>query len=218
MVRSAPTSRPSTSTRTTFGGPELEGCNEILCLTRPDVIVGMHETYLDLGVDVIETATFGAFGIPLGEYGQAHQVGPTSTGGGAEIAVELARSYSTPDRPRWVAGSIGPGTKFASLGQITYVELRDQYEQQATALLEGGVDLFIVETMFDLLGVKAAMNGCRRAMAQAGREVPIQTQVTIELTGRMLPGTEIERGDRRHRTAAARRARHQLRYGPRRDG
>ncbi len=200
-----------------FGGPELEGCNEILCLTRPDVIVGMHETYLDLGVDVIETATFGAFGIPLGEYGQAHQVGALNRRA-AEIAVELARGYSTPDRPRWVAGSIGPGTKFASLGQITYVELRDQYEEQALALLEGGVDLFIVETMFDLLGVKAAMNGCRRAMALADREIPIQTQVTIELTGRMLPGTEIECRDRRHRAAQARRARHQLRHGPGRDG
>ncbi len=173
-----------------FGGPELEGCNEILCVTRPDAIAEMHDIYLGLGVDVIETATFGAFAIPLGEYGVADRVTEINLAA-ARIAVEAARSHSTSDRPRWVAGSIGPGTKFASLGQITYVDLRDVYEEQARALLEGGVDLFIVETMFDLLGAKAAMNGCRRAMVAAGREIPIQTQVTIELTGRMLPGTEI---------------------------
>ncbi|MEZ5268611.1 MAG: homocysteine S-methyltransferase family protein [Microthrixaceae bacterium] len=98
---------------------------------------------------------------------------------------------STPDRPRFVAGSMGPGTKFASLGQIRFAELRDMYADQALGLLEGGVDLFIIETQFDLLGLKAAMNGCRMAMAELGREVPIQAQVTIELTGRMLPGTEI---------------------------
>ncbi|MDH3705203.1 MAG: methionine synthase, partial [Acidimicrobiia bacterium] len=173
-----------------FGGPELEGCNELLVLTRPDVITGMHDRYLSIGVDVIETATFGAFAVPLGEYDLADRADEINLAA-AKLARDVASSHSTPDRPRWVAGSIGPGTKFASLGQITYTELRDGYEQQARALLAGGVDLFIVETMFDLLGVKAAMNGCKRAMAAEGREVPIQTQVTIELTGRMLPGTEI---------------------------
>ena len=170
-----------------FGGPDLEGCNELLCLTRPDVIAGMHERYIDLGVDAIETATFGAFGVPLGEYGIADQARDINLAA-ARLAREVADSH---DRRVWVAGSIGPGTRFASLGQIRYEELRDQYEQQATALLEGGVDLFLIETMFDLLGAKAAMNGCRRAMATVGREVPMQTQVTIELTGRMLPGTEM---------------------------
>src|SRR6478609_8107567 len=110
---------------------------------------------------------------------------------GAQIARSVADELSTPDRPRFVAGSMGPGTKFASLGNIRYAELRDLYEIQAAALLEGGVDLLIIETQFDLLGIKAAMNGCRTAMASAGREVPMQVQVTIELTGRMLPGTEI---------------------------
>ncbi|MGI9601503.1 MAG: methionine synthase [Acidimicrobiales bacterium] len=173
-----------------FGGPDLEGCNELLVVTRPDVITGMHDAYLSIGVDVIETATFGAFAVPLGEYDIADRSDEINLAA-AKLARDVANSHSTPDRPRWVAGSIGPGTKFASLGQISYVELRDAYEQQARVLLAGGVDLFIVETMFDLLGVKAAMNGCRRAMVAAGREVPIQTQVTIELTGRMLPGTEI---------------------------
>ena len=173
-----------------FGGPDLEGCNELLVVTRPDVITGMHDAYLAAGVDVIETATFGAFSVPLGEYDIADRADEINLAA-AKIARDVASGHSTPDRPRWVAGSIGPGTKFASLGQISYVDLRDAYEQQARALLAGGVDLFVVETMFDLLGVKAAMNGCKRAMAAAGREIPIQTQVTIELTGRMLPGTEI---------------------------
>ncbi len=173
-----------------FGGPALEGCNEILCVTRPDVIADLHRSYLDVGVDVIETATFGAFAVPLAEYDiadRAHEINLAA----ACIAREAVAGYQSADRPRWVAGSIGPGTKFASLGQITFAELRDAYEVQARGLLEGGVDLFLIETMFDLLGAKAAMAGCRRAMAALGRELPLQVQVTIELTGRMLPGTEI---------------------------
>src|SRR5690606_19256404 len=109
----------------------------------------------------------------------------------ARIARSVADELAGEDRPRFVAGSIGPGTNFASLGQIRYADLRDQFAIQAGGLLAGGVDLFIIETQFDLLGIKAAMNGCRIARREAGREVPIQVQVTIELTGRMLPGTEI---------------------------
>jgi 5-methyltetrahydrofolate--homocysteine methyltransferase len=172
-----------------FGGPDLEGCNEILAVTRPDVIAAMHDQFLAAGVDAIETATFGAFSIPLGEYDIADRVREINLAA-ARIACDVAHGYDA-DRPRFVAGSIGPGTRFASLGQISYAELRDAYEVQAAALLEGGVDLFIIETMFDLLGAKAAMNGCRRAMVAAGRNVPLQVQVTIELTGRMLPGTEM---------------------------
>ena len=103
----------------------------------------------------------------------------------------MADEYSTPARPRWVAGSIGPGTKFPTLGQIPYADLRDSYQELARGLLEGGVDLLLIETVFDLLSAKAAINACRRAMADTGRRVPLQVQVTIELTGRMLPGTEI---------------------------
>ncbi len=173
-----------------FGGEEFEGCNELLNITRPDAVASLHASYLDVGVDVIETNTFGAFAVPLGEYGIAHRTYEIAKSG-AEIARSVAADFSTNDRPRWVAGSIGPGTKFPSLGQIAYAELRDAYEEEARGLLDGGVDLFIIETMFDLLGLKAALNGARRAMASTGRQVPIQAQVTIEATGRMLPGTEI---------------------------
>ncbi len=173
-----------------FGGPDLEGCNEYLGITRPDVVAALHAAYFDVGADVVETNTFGSFAIPLAEYGMADRSHEVSLAN-ARIARDVADSYSTPDRPRFVAGSVGPGTKFASLGQIRFAELRDAYEVQARALLEGGVDLLLIETQFDLLGLKAAVIGGRRAMAAAGREVPIQAQVTIELTGRMLPGTEI---------------------------
>jgi len=173
-----------------FGGPDLEGCNELLVVTRPDVIAGIHAAYLEVGCDVVETDTFGAFSIPLGEYGMADRVHELNVAA-ARLAKGVANDYSTPDRPRWVAGSIGPGTRFPSLGQIRYAELRDLYEEQSRALIEGGVDLLIIETMFDLLAVKAAMNGARRAMRAEGREVPMQVQVTMEVTGRMLPGTEI---------------------------
>ncbi|MDH3730837.1 MAG: methionine synthase, partial [Acidimicrobiia bacterium] len=173
-----------------FGGEEFEGCNELLNITRPDAVASLHEAYLAVGVDVIETNTFGAFAVPLDEYGIAGRTYEIAKAG-AEIARSVAADFSTNDRPRWVAGSIGPGTKFPSLGQIAYADLRDAYEEEARGLLDGGVDLFIIETMFDLLGLKAALNGARRAIASTGRQVPIQAQVTIEATGRMLPGTEI---------------------------
>ncbi|MDQ3353610.1 MAG: methionine synthase, partial [Actinomycetota bacterium] len=173
-----------------FGGPALEGCNEILAVTRPDVIAELHASFLEVGCDVVETDTFGAFAVPLAEYGIASRTEELNLAA-ARIARSVADDFATPDRPRWVAGSIGPGTKFPSLGNIRFAELRDAYQVQAAALLEGGVDLLIVETVFDLLQAKAAMIACRRAMATAGRTVPLQVQVTIELTGRMLPGTEI---------------------------
>ena len=173
-----------------FGGPELEGCNEILVVTRPDVVTSMHSAYLDAGADVVETNTFGAFSVPLGEYdisGRSHELNVIA----AQLAKAAAVEYSTPDRPRFVAGSMGPGTEMPTLGHIRFAELRQAYQDQARGLLEGGVDLFIIETVFDLLGAKAAMQAARRAMIDIGREVPIQVQLTIELTGRMLPGTEI---------------------------
>ena len=168
-----------------FGGPALEGCNEILVDTRPDVVADLHRSFFEVGVDVVETDTFGAFGPVLAEYGiadRAHELNVKA----ARIAREVADGYGG-----WVAGSIGPGTKFPSLGQIRFTDLRDAYEVQVAGLLEGGVDLLIVETVFDLLQAKVALIACRRAMAAAGRQVPLQVQVTMELTGRMLPGTEI---------------------------
>jgi len=168
-----------------FGGESYEGCNELLVVTRPDVIATMHDEFFQVGVDIVETASFGSFAVPLGEYGiadRSHELNLAA----ARIAREVADGHGG-----LVAGSMGPGTKFASLGQIRFAELRDAYEVQARGLLEGGVDVLLVETQFDLLGAKAAMIGCRRAMAAVGREVPIQVQVTIEVTGTMLPGTEI---------------------------
>ena len=173
-----------------FGGPSLEGCNEMLVLTRPDAIEGLHDSFLRVGVDVVETNTFGAFAIPLNEYDIADRTHEINVAA-ARLAREVASGYSTKERPRWVAGSMGPGTKMPSLGQIRFTDLRDAYEAQARGLIEGGVDFFLIETQFDLLGLKAAMIGCRRAMRAAGCELPIQAQVTMELTGRMLPGTEI---------------------------
>jgi 5-methyltetrahydrofolate--homocysteine methyltransferase len=173
-----------------FGGPDLEGCNEILNVTRPDVITTMHDEFLSVGVDVIETNTFGAFAVPLGEYGIADRAYDLNRAA-AELAVSVARDHSTKDHPRWVAGSIGPGTRLPTLGQITYAELVGAYEVQAAGLLAGGCDLLIIETMYDLLTLKAAVAAGRRAMRAAGRSVPLQTQVTIETSGRMLPGTEI---------------------------
>lgn len=173
-----------------FGGPDLEGCNEALNLYRPDVVADLHASFLGVGVDVVETNTFGAFAVPLAEYGIADRAYDIARAG-AEIAREVADRYTNEHHPRWVAGSLGPGTKFASLGQIPFAELRDAYRVAARGLLDGGVDLFIVETQFDLLGLKAAIQGCRAAMVEGGRTVPIQAQVTMEANGKMLPGTEI---------------------------
>ena len=174
-----------------FGGPSLEGCNELLNLRRPDVIRDLHRSFLEVGVDVVETNTFGAFSVPLGEYGledQSYEIAAA----GAVLARETVDEFVKADgRPRFVAGSIGPGTKFATLGQISYRDLADAYEVESSGLIDGGADLLIIETQFDLLGAKAAIEGARRAMKSAGVDIPVQVQVTIELTGRMLPGTEI---------------------------
>jgi 5-methyltetrahydrofolate--homocysteine methyltransferase len=173
-----------------FGGPSLEGCNENLVLTRPDVIRGLHESFFAVGCDAVETATFGAFPLVLNEYDIADKTFAINEAA-ARIAKEVASGYSTPDRPRWVVGSIGPGTRLPSLGAIGFVDLRDGYEAQVDGLLAGGVDVLLVETVYDLLQAKAALVACRRAMAHAGRELPIMVQVTMETTGRMLVGSEI---------------------------
>ncbi len=173
-----------------YGGVALEGCPEVLAVTRPDVIAGMHDAFFSVGVDAVETATFGGFAHVLAEYGiadRAHELNVAA----ARIAREVAEGHAADGRPRWVAGSIGPGTKLPSLGHVPFAELRDAYEVQAAGLLEGGVDLFLIETCYDLLQTKAAMVGCRRAMHAAGRDVPMQVQVSMETTGRMLVGSEI---------------------------
>ena len=170
-----------------FGGAALEGCNENLCATRPDVVAGLHRSFFEVGCHVVETNSFGSLPWVLAEYGmgdKAHQLARSS----ADIARAVADGFGP---GHFVAGSLGPGTKLVSLGQIGFEEMRDGYAEAASGLLAGGADLLLIETCQDLLQVKAAVIGCRRAMAQVGREVPLQVQVTIETTGRMLMGSEI---------------------------
>jgi 5-methyltetrahydrofolate--homocysteine methyltransferase len=168
----------------------LEGCNEILNVTRPDIVRGIHEAYLAAGADCVETNTFGANLGNLGEYGITGRTRELAAAGAA-LAREVADRWSVPERPRFVIGSVGPGTKLPTLGHAAYADLRDAYQECATGLLEGGVDAVLVETCQDLLQAKAAVLGSRRAMARAGRSVPLICQVTVETTGAMLLGSEI---------------------------
>ncbi len=173
-----------------FGGQQLEGCNEALSLYHPEAVANIHRGFLEVGVDVIETNTFGANEIVLSEYSiesKSAEINITS----AQIAREVADNASGDGRYRYVAGSMGPTTKSPTLGQVRYAVLRDLYQSQAEALIEGGVDLILIETVYDILQAKAAINGTKRAMVMAGKRLPIQVQVTIESTGRMLAGTEI---------------------------
>jgi 5-methyltetrahydrofolate--homocysteine methyltransferase len=167
-----------------------EGCNEILNVTRPDVVSAVHHGYLAAGVDCITTNTFGANLGNLGEYGLAGRIGELSAAG-ARLARAAASQWSTPDQPRWVLGSVGPGTKLPTLGHVAFAGLRDAYQQNVAGLLRGGVDAIIIETCQDLLQAKAAVIGARRAMAAGGAALPLIAQVTIETTGAMLLGSEI---------------------------
>jgi 5-methyltetrahydrofolate--homocysteine methyltransferase len=168
----------------------LEGCNEILNVTRPDIVRSVHEAYLAAGADCITANTFGANLANLGEYGIADRIGELSEAG-ARIAREAATAQAEPGRPRYVLGSMGPGTKLPTLGHVTFRELRDAYQQNAAGLLSGGVDAIIIETCQDLLQAKAAIIGARRAIAAQAADVLLIAQVTIETTGAMLLGSEI---------------------------
>jgi 5-methyltetrahydrofolate--homocysteine methyltransferase len=167
-----------------------EGCNEVLNITRPEVVRSVHDAYFAVGCDAVETNTFGSNYANLAEYGIVERIRETALAG-ARIARESADAWSTPDRPRWVLGSVGPGTKLPTLGHAPYALLRDAYQEQCEAMLEGGVDAVLVETSQDLLQTKAAVVGAKRAMKAVGREVPVITHVTVELTGTMLLGSEI---------------------------
>ena len=167
-----------------------DGCNEILNVTRPDVVRHVHDAYLAAGADCLETNTFGANLGNLGEYDIADRIRELSVAG-AQLAREVADRWSTPDWPRFVLGSIGPGTKLPTLGHAPYAELRDAYQENAAGLIDGGVDALLVETSQDLLQTKAAVIGSRRAMTATGRSVPLICQVTVETTGAMLLGSEI---------------------------
>ncbi len=168
----------------------LEGCNEILNVTRPDVVAKIHEAYFAAGADAVETNTFGANLSALAEYEIADRIGELAEAG-ASIARQVAERLSTPERPRFVLGSMGPGTKLPSLGHVTFAALRDGYRTCAEGLLRGGADGIIVETCQDVLAAKAAVIGAKRAMTAQGREVPIIVSVTVETTGTMLVGSEI---------------------------
>ncbi|MFH8256622.1 methionine synthase [Streptomyces roseolus] len=169
----------------------LEGCNEILSLTRPDIVASVHREYFSAGVDCVETNTFGANHAALGEYDIAHRVHELSVAG-ARVAREVADEFTAADgRQRWVLGSIGPGTKLPTLGHAPYTVLRDAYQQNAEGLLTGGADALIVETTQDLLQTKASVIGARRALDALGHDVPLIVSVTVETTGTMLLGSEI---------------------------
>jgi 5-methyltetrahydrofolate--homocysteine methyltransferase len=167
-----------------------EGCNEILNVTRPDIVRYVHEAYLEAGADCVGTNTFGANLSNLGEYDIADRIEELSEAG-ARIAREAADRYSTEDRPRWVLGSIGPGTKLPTLGHITFAELRDAYQRNAEGLLRGGADALVIETCQDLLQAKAAIIGARRAIALVAPDALLIAQLMIETTGAMLLGSEI---------------------------
>ncbi|WP_026454553.1 methionine synthase [Saccharomonospora iraqiensis] len=169
---------------------QLEGCNEILNETRPDVVRSIYRGFLEAGSDAIESNTFGTNYGNFGEYDILDRCRDLAEKG-ASLARECADEYSTPDKPRFVLGSMGPGTKLPTLGHAPYALLRDYYQENALGLLDGGADAVLVETSQDLLQTKAAIVGAKRAMTQAGRRIPIIAQVTVEQTGTMLVGSEI---------------------------
>ncbi|SFG17303.1 methionine synthase (B12-dependent) [Planifilum fulgidum] len=175
-----------------FGGEALEGCNEALNLTRPDLIRRIHEAYLEAGADLIETNTFGATRIVLEEYGLGERAEEINRRA-ARLAVDAARRWSTPEQPRFVLGAMGPTTKTLSLtGGVTFEQLVDAYREQARGLLLGGVDALLLETAQDTLNVKAGGIGIRRAFEELGKEVPLLISGTIEPMGTMLAGQNIE--------------------------
>ncbi|MEQ9086762.1 MAG: methionine synthase [Pontimonas sp.] len=169
----------------------LEGCNEILNVTRPDIIESIHDAYFDTGVDSIETNTFGANWSNLSDYEIDDRIEELAEAGAA-IGRKSAEKYEVQDgRMRWVLGSMGPGTKLPSLGHTTYQHLKDTFALQALGLIKGGADAFMIETSQDLLQTKAAINGCKAAMLEAGTRLPLFVEVTVETTGTMLMGSEI---------------------------
>ncbi|MEI2727746.1 MAG: methionine synthase [Candidatus Nanopelagicales bacterium] len=166
-----------------------EGCNEILNVTRPDVVRAVHDAYFEVGVDLVETNTFGANWANLAEYDITERIEELAQAG-ARIARESADHWSTPQQPRFVIGSVGPGTKLPTLGHAPYALLRDAYQRQVEGMLAGGVDAVLVETVQDVLQAKAALVGARRAMDAVGSSAVLIAQITVETTGTMLVGTE----------------------------
>src|SRR5271165_5710589 len=167
-----------------------EGCNEILSVTRPDIVTGIHDAYLEAGADCVTTNSFGANLGNLGEYGIAERIAELSEAS-ARLARAAADRWATSARSRWVLGSIGPGTKLPTLGHTTFRELRDTYQANAEALLRGGADALIIETCQDLLQAKAAIIGAKRAVQGMSSDALVIAQVTIETTGAMPLGSDV---------------------------
>ena len=175
-----------------FGGVEYEGCNEHLVLTRPHIISAIHNSYLIAGSDIIETNTFGSTSVVLAEYDLSHLARELNREA-ARLAVEAAQEYSTPDKPRFVAGSMGPTTKTISVtGGITFDELADAYREQAVGLIEGGVDLLLLETSQDTINVKAGLEGIDQAFLELNTVLPVSVQGTVEPMGTLLAGQDAE--------------------------
>ncbi len=173
-----------------FGGAEYEGCNEYLVITKPDAVAKVHRDFLAAGADVIETDTFGATKTVLAEYNladKAYEINLTA----ARLAKQCAAEFSTPEKPRFVAGSIGPTTKLPTLGHIDYDTMRAAFAEQAEGLWDGGVDLFLVETCQDVLQIKAALNGIEEVFARKGARRPLMVSVTMEVQGTMLVGSDV---------------------------
>jgi 5-methyltetrahydrofolate--homocysteine methyltransferase len=173
-----------------FGGLRFEGCNENLLITRPDAVEKVHVAFLDVGCDVIETNSFNGTPIDFAEYDIGDQAYDMNVRA-ARLAKRVAADYATKDKPRWVAGSMGPGRKLPTLGHITFAELKAAYGVQVAGLLDGGADLLIVETCQDLLQTKAALAAIFAHFENTRSRVPVIAQVTIEVFGTMLNGTEI---------------------------
>ncbi len=173
-----------------YGGAQFEGCPEYLLISKPSAIERVHTAFLDVGCDVIETNSFGSIPYVLDEYGIGHMTYDLNVRA-AQLAKRIAGDYSTKEKPRWVAGSMGPGTKSPTLGHIRFRDIKAAYAEQARGLIDGGVDLLIVETCQDLLQTKATLIAIFEYFEQIKRRVPVIAQVTIEPWGTMLPGTEI---------------------------
>jgi 5-methyltetrahydrofolate--homocysteine methyltransferase len=173
-----------------YGGAQYEGCPEYLLVSRPEAVERVHAAFFEAGCDVVETDSFGGIPYVLDEYGLGHMAYDLNVKA-AQLARRVASDFATPERPRWVAGSMGPGTKSPTLGHVTYKQVKDAYGVQARGLLDGGCDLLIVETCQDLLQTKATLAAIFEEFKRRGARVPVIAQVTIETFGTMLPGTEI---------------------------
>src|SRR5258708_15451729 len=167
-----------------------ENCSEVLVLSRPDIIRDIHADFFQVGCDIVETNTFGATRTVLSEFGLQDRVAEINLAA-VKLAKDVAQQFSSNGKPRFVAGSMGPTTKLPSLGHISFDDMVLAYEEQAAALIEGGVDLLLIETCQDLLQAKVATVGVLEAMRKADKRLPVTVQVTLQETGTMLLGTEI---------------------------